>query len=135
MLTETQKERLRTMTVELLLDLRAQYLRTPGCNVLKHWDQLTTRMRTCAAMTANPDEWATLMLRKLQVPSPSRRSSDSLMSLSHAVRELGAASEWLDLIEREHGFLIASARQISEQRRDAAADAADDNTITNARED
>jgi len=35
------------------------------------------------------------------------------------VQEVGACrAEWLDLIEREHGYLIAAARLESERRRD-----------------
>jgi hypothetical protein len=128
MIDEKQKETLRTLTVELMLDLRSQYLRTPGCNALTHWEQLTTRMRACARMSESVDEWATMMLRRLQIPAPSKYSSDSLLTLSHAVRELGAASDWLELIEREHALLIAIARKTSEERRDQRASA--DETLT-----
>jgi hypothetical protein len=44
------------------------------------------------------------------------------------VRELGAASDWLELIEREHALLIAIARKTSEERRDQRASA--DETLT-----
>jgi hypothetical protein len=121
MLPEEKKERLRSLTVELLLDVRSQYLQTPGCNVLKHWDQLTSRMRAAARMTEGPDEWATRLLRALQIASPSKYSSDSLLKLSHQCREWQAESEFLDLIEREHALLIAMTRKCSEERADARA--------------
>ena len=34
------------------------------------------------------------------------------------MRELGAAAEWLDMVEREYGLLIAMARKTVEERRD-----------------
>lgn len=122
-LDEQAKEKLRTQTVEVLLDLRAAYLATPGCSPLKHWDQLQDRMRAAARTCASPEEWTTKMARDLQLASPSLGSSRSLLALVHEVTERGCRREWLDLIEREHGYLMALARLSAEQRR-AAREAA-----------
>lgn len=119
MLDESQRERLRDLTVEALLDLRALYLATPQANALKHWELLLTRMRASARVSASPEEWWTHMTRRLQIGSPSSSASKTCFELAARVRELSAASEWLDLIEREHGYLMAKARLISEQRREA----------------
>jgi hypothetical protein len=45
------------------------------------------------------------------------------MDLVHVVTELKAASAWLALVEREHGYLMAQTRLIAEQRADARAEA------------
>ena len=118
-LSEEQAERLRTKTVELLLDLRAEYLRTPQANALKHWELLQTRMLRGVRIAASVDEWETVMRRALQLGAPSLRSSTSLVDLSGAVREAGAQREWLDLVTREYGLILAMARLASEKRREA----------------
>lgn len=118
-LSEDQKERLRTLTVEALLDLRAAYLGTPGANALKHWELLQNRLRSNARTSSTPEEWLTAMLRGLQLPAPSSGSSHSFRDLTDVVRELGCAREWLDLLETEFGYLIAVARGVAEQRKEA----------------
>lgn len=122
-LDEQAKEKLRTETVEVLLDLRAAYLATAGANPLKHWDQLQDRMRAAARTCASPEEWVTKMARDLQLSAPSLTSSRSLLALVGEVSERHCRREWLDLVEREHGYLLALARLAAEQRR-AARDAA-----------
>lgn len=119
-LNDEQKETLRNLTVELLLDLRAAYLQTPGCNVLKHWTTLQDRMRSAARTCESPEEWVTTMIRTLQLHAATESSSRSSRDLADAVRELGAAHAWLDLVEREFGYLIASARGLADQRKEAA---------------
>lgn len=119
MLNEEKRERLRTLLVELLLDVRSQYLQTPGCNVLKHWDQMASRMRAASRMTETADEWTTHLMRSLQIPSPNKYSSASLLALTSQAREWRADGELLDLIERELGLLIAMTRKCAEERKDA----------------
>lgn len=117
-LDEKQKEQLRTLTVEMLLELRRAYLATPGCNPLKHWDQLQNRMLSAARRSASPDEWATLMQRGLQLPALSKSGCRALIDLGGTVRELGAAADWLALIERELGLVMAMTRLAAEKRRE-----------------
>jgi hypothetical protein len=81
---------------------------------LKHWDQLTTRMRSSAKQATTAAEWVSLMMRKLQIESPSLGCSHSVESL--VIRAHGHEPQWLDLIEREVGYLIASARVEAEAR-------------------
>jgi hypothetical protein len=40
-----------------------------------------------------------------------------LIDLSSSVNEAGAAADWLDLIEREYGLIMAMARVCAEERR------------------
>ena len=107
------------MTVELLLDLRSEYLRTPGCNVLKHWDQIADRLRAAARSSSGPEQWFTSMRRYLQLSGPSKSSSGSAFELCSVVAERGVAREWLTMLEDDWGLLMAKARLISEHRKDA----------------
>lgn len=118
-LDEAAKEKLRTLTVEVLLDVRAAYLKTPGCSVLKHWDQLQDRMRAAARTSASPEEWATALCRTLQLGAPSPANCRSLVDLVHEVTERQCRREWLDIVEREYGYLMALARKSAEARREA----------------
>jgi hypothetical protein len=120
---EQQRERARTLTVEAVLEMRAAYLRTPACNALKHWDQLQDRMRAAARSTETPEEWLTSMTRSLSLGAPQANSSRSFRDLADFIREHRAAREWLDIIEREYGYIIAVARGVAEQRREASGHA------------
>lgn len=122
-LNEKQKELLRTMTVELLLELRRGYL-AAGANPLKHWAQLQNRMLSAARRSTGPDEWATAMMRGLQIPVVSKSVSLLLLALGAGVREMGAAREWLDMIEREFGLLMAMTRLAAERQKEERDNAA-----------
>lgn len=124
-IAEAQLEDLRTKTVEVLLEMRAAYLRSGAANVMKHWDILQSRMLSAAARSANPDEWATLLARGLQLGAPSKSRSQALVDLGAKVKELRAEREWLRLMEREFGLLMAMARLTSEQRRETRERVAD----------
>lgn len=118
-LEKSVKERLRTLTVETILDLRSEYLRTPGCSVLKHWDQLSDRVRASARTSATPEQWYTAMRRGLQLSSPSKASSSSSFELIAYVNDAGLDGPWLALVESEWGYLMSIARKISDERREA----------------
>jgi hypothetical protein len=114
MTDEATKERLRSMTVEMLLEFRRGYLRTTGANTLEHWRIILDRMRQAARQTRNLDEWATKVQRRLQIPQLGSSGCSALLSLSHAVREADAWREFRTLVDRETGLLEAMARQIVE---------------------
>lgn len=114
-----ERERLVELTVAVVLDLRAQYLRSGVANPLRHWDQIQSRMRAAARQSASPSEWATALLRRLQVGAPSSRLSASLRRLCDGVSD---SRSWLDLIEREHGYILARARLGAEQRAEMSAE-------------
>ena len=105
-------------TVVVLLDARRMALRN-GANPLKLWDQLQTRMRAAARTTASAPEWSTKFLRDLQIGAPDKELSRSIEALAAATQ--GRSAAWLALVEREHGYIIASARLEAERRKDAAA--------------
>lgn len=118
-LGEQEKERLRTLTVEVLLTVRAAYL-AEGNNALKHWTRITDRMRGACRTSENPEEWYSTILRTLQIQSaPSLASSRCLLELADYVRERGCAEDWLDLIEREWGLVIAIMRDAAEKKAEA----------------
>lgn len=120
-LSDEKKERLRTLTVEFLMEVRRAYLMA-GASPLKHWDQIQSRLLSAARRSTTADEWTTALLRGLQLPAlgGSRKggnnASRALIDLTSEVRESGAASEWLDMIQREYGLLMALTREAAERR-------------------
>lgn len=115
MLSEVEKERLRSAAVEMLLEMRAAYIRTSGANVLKHWDILQSRMRSASRTSGNVEEWATDMARAMRLGSPSASYSEALRTLADRAREHGSA--FLDLVDAEWGYILAMARAVAEQRK------------------
>ena len=124
-ISKDEKEKLRTATVEVILDLRSEYLRTSGCNVMKHWDQIADRLRAAARTSATAEQWCTAMRRGLQLSGPSKGSSASFFELVSTVVEGGYEGVWLKMLDEEWGYLMAKARLISEQRKEAKEAASD----------
>mgnify|MGYP001283913011 CR=1 FL=1 len=127
--SEATKEHLTDLTVDVVMELRRMYLST-GANALKHWDQITDRVRAATRTCAGPEEWVTKLCRDLQIAAPSSSLSSAAEALTEAARRYGAAA-WLALVEREYAFMIARARRLAEERRaeklEAAAQAAKEN--------
>lgn len=126
MIDEATREKLVTLTVEVLLVMRSAYLQTGSANSMKNWEILQSRARAAARTSASPEEWATKLQRDLQVASLRSSSCQALVDLVHEVTERGCRSEWLDLLDREHGYLIALARLTAERRKEAATQEADE---------
>jgi hypothetical protein len=118
MLDEKAKERLRTLTVEVLLVVRAAHLASPSANQLKHWDMIQDRVRSAARTSATPEEWVTTLARKLQLPTLNSSGSSAIVDLVAFVAERQCAAQWLDLIEREHGYLMALTRLAADKKRE-----------------
>lgn len=115
---ETTMETWRLLTAGALLDLRSAYLKA-GASPLKHWDQILDRMRAAARTSASVEEWHTSMCRSLQLGAPSSSASSALAELRATVGS--ARGSWLDMIDREHGLLMAMARLEAERRKNARA--------------
>lgn len=133
MLTEVQREKLRDETAELLLAMRAAYLRTPSASPLKNWDLLTSRFRAAARTSASVEHLVTDMARGLRLGAPSSDYSAAVQTLADHVRELGAAREYLQLCDEEWSYLVALAHNIADARKRAAppaAPASDTDTTT-----
>lgn len=101
-------ERVRAATVAFLDEARREHLRTTGASALKQYETLTSRARSAARTCENAREWATQVLRKLQVRAPSNSTSSAMRALADEVGSRDA--EWLDMVERELGYLIAEVR-------------------------
>lgn len=123
---ENRLDLLQEMTVTLLDRVRRDALQA-GLKPLKQYEQIQSRVRLAAATAATVEEWATTVARGLQVSSLSSSSSSALRDLVDAVRDasvhwkitLGrAVARWLDMIERETGYIIALLRARAEERRE-----------------
>lgn len=115
---ESRKQVLRAATVEVVLALRAAYLVADPKRALKHWTQIEERMRFAAKTSTSPEEWVTAMKRGLQIADTSRPLSLATTRLADEVATLGpkGASRWLDMVERELGYIVALTRQEAEDR-------------------
>lgn len=131
-LDEAEREVLREQIVLFVLAVRREYLRSPGVNVLKHWDQIRDRMRSAARRAESVADWATLVLRGLNLPSPRSDLSSILVGLTEHVRRADALAEMLDLVEREHGLILALARLRADDAREARALGLDDGDAADA---
>lgn len=124
-LDEAQKESLSGLTVAVVVEARFAASRA-GANPLKVWDQVQDRVRMAARTTSSVEEWGTSLCRSLQLAAPGNSLSSALVRLADEVRRLGAAVAWLDLVEREYTYLMASAKLVTEQRRKGVAPGKDD---------
>lgn len=69
------------------------------------------------------------MARRLQLGTCGVASARCLTDLVHVVTEKKCASDWLDLVERETGYLMAMARLCVEQRKEAKEVARGNQTV------
>lgn len=114
----SESETLLALTVDVMLDLRAAFLKS-GANSLTHWTQLETRMRSAERRAQDPEEWFTLMLKGLQIEGASLNSCRSSVELAKFVDSREKNQAWHELIERRWGMVMATARLTAEQRREA----------------
>lgn len=59
------------------------------------------------------------MARTLQLGATRPDSARCFRDLADYVREHEAARAWLDILDREYGYLIAVARGVAEKRKEA----------------
>lgn len=114
-LENSKREALLSKTVNVVLEMRRQYLANGG-NSLKHWQQIHDRMRMSARTSASVAEWLTKMQRALQLSVPSSSLSSAIAQLSDEA-ECIPQPAWLDLLEREHAYIMAMARLEAEDRK------------------
>lgn len=115
-LLQADRDRLVEATVSVIGQMRGAYLGTPGASVLRHWDQIQDRLRAASRTSSTPEEWVTSLSRSLKLPAPDRWLSDSIFELTSLVAALSAARDWLDLVEREHAYLMSLVRLRAEIR-------------------
>lgn len=111
---ESRREAMRDATTAWMLAARWEYLGTTGCNVLRHWDQLQDRMRAASRMADDVPSWTTNIARALSLGAPSPQRASATAALAEAVGKDALA--WLDLVEEEHGYIMACARLAAEAR-------------------
>lgn len=58
------------------------------------------------------------MQRSLGIVSLNSDASRALTDLADFVREHGAAGRWIDMLDREHGFVMAQTRLAAEKRKE-----------------
>ena len=114
-INEEQRERLRTLLVEMLLAFRREYLQTPQAKVLEHWRILLDKMQVASRSSRNADEWATQVAKSLQIQQLGNSTCSHLLELSNYVREHDAFPEMRHLIDRERGLLEALGRKSAEE--------------------
>src|SRR3970282_444177 len=124
------REALLVATVDVVMETRRLAL-MGGANPLKLWDQITSRLRAAARTTARPSEWATKFMRDLQLSAPSKELSSAIEALATTVGKQAGA--WLDLLDREYGYVVARARLEAERRKEAREMAATEGTPCGAR--
>ena len=109
------REEARAATVRFLAWARMEYLRA-GASPLKHWEQIQSRMLAATRRSSTAGEWATNVMRGLQLPPPSNSGSLALDGLRVAVERIGARV-WLDMISSEYGLVMAELRLDAEARK------------------
>jgi hypothetical protein len=116
MLRDADRDRLIEATVNALDQVRSAYLGTPNVNVLRHWDQIGSRVWMAARTSTSAEEFLSCLARKLKLPPPDNYLSASMIELTSLVQALHATRDWLDLVEREHAHLMALTRVKAEAR-------------------
>lgn len=119
---EARRERLLELTINLVLNVRAQYLAGPEANPLKHWDQIQDRLRAVVRQCETVEEAVTSLCRSLRLGAPRSLLSRSIEELATFVGR--DAGPWLELLEREYALVIARARLVAEARQAERAAAA-----------
>lgn len=108
------ERQVRDRVVAVLLAVRNRYLQQ-GAATIKHWTQLHERVRAAARSSATIAEWISQLERSLAMAGVDKAICSATVALVEAVgSEHGA---FLDLIEREHGYLMALTRQAADQER------------------
>jgi len=110
-------ETLRNQTIAVILACRSEYL-AAGASPLKHWSQIQDRVRAAARQASSVPNWVTAVARTLGLGAPDAYRAEATGALHGTVQEHDCASRWLDLVEEEHGYLMAAARLEAEQRRE-----------------
>lgn len=116
---------LRDLMVALLDSIRRDALEH-RLNRYTQYDQITSRIQIAARTASTIGEWATDVLHRLQVTSPSNSVCYDLRAMELGIAEAAKAcsmpvvdvtAELLDMVCREHGLMIARLRLAADARR------------------
>lgn len=117
-MNEAVKKRLIDRTVDVVLALRTEYLRTATPNVIRHWTLIQERLRAATRTRSNPQEWATYLARALRLEAPSVFYAQALKTLVEEVEGHSTSAEWLRLLDLEWEWVMALAREAAEKRKE-----------------
>lgn len=117
-LTPGQAEKLRALTIDFILDLRAAHFRSRKRDPLGHWDLLLNRAKGLSYRADSVAKWTTSMLDALVGEAPDLRLSRSITTLSDEVATTDTFYAWRQLVRTETAYLISRAREIADQRKD-----------------
>lgn len=116
MLDEAKADAVREAAVEMLLELRAEYLAS-GISAMKHWDQLHDRTLMALRTSSNGETLTTAIRKGLNLSASSSRCSNAI---DRFVKVLDADPMlWLGMMESEIGYLMARTRVEAERRKAA----------------
>lgn len=115
---QSWEDSVRDATARVLASAGRQHLATTGASFLRRHDTLSNRARSAARRAATVGEWVSMLLRGLKVPAPDNSTSSAVRALSLAVDQ--RVDEWLDLVGREIGYLIAVVQVDEEEARSAS---------------
>lgn len=120
MMTKEQiMEDIRNRTVTLILAARATFLGLPGTSALTHWSRLSDRLRAATRQSSEPREWCTRFLKGLGIVTPEESLSEAIDSVVTTVRNHRLEADWMEMLDREWGYLMALARVQAQERREA----------------
>lgn len=118
-LEEKQKRVLEELTIEWLLQIRKEYLRSPQANVLKWADLLLSRLRISARTADGPEELGTSLRKRLCLQSPTLDSARSFDALVSEVRDQNCAGDYLRLVESRSAYVMAMVRVKAQEAKEA----------------
>lgn len=116
-LTPGEADRLRALTIDFILEARAEHLAGPKRDQLGHWDLILNRMKSAALRSDSVQKWVSEVLSEICVGAPKRHLAASMLALSDEVATTGTIREWRRLVRTEAPLIIARARAIADQRK------------------
>lgn len=108
-------DEIRDAMVDLLLELRREYLRAGG-DPLTHWDQLHSRFLIACRTSGTGEQMVSAMRRGLRLAAPSSTSSAAMVRLVTAMD--ADPEQWIALLEEEAGYLLAMARMRADEAKE-----------------
>lgn len=103
-------EQVRDAVVRLVIAVRDR-------SELRMWDQAQSRLRMAASLSRSAEEFTTALQHTMRAEMTSSVSS----AMAEVVSVVGTdARPMLRMVAREHGYLIASAQRLTEERLRAA---------------
>ena len=104
----TKHDAWRDVTVATILNLRMWAIRN-GTSPLRAWDTVSERVRLATRRSSSAETWISKVMQALRIGPVDEKSSALLAELAETVGE--DSDEWLAMVEDQHQFLFALARE------------------------